>query len=107
MTIDVEVHLSIPIINEQVRKKLERKFNAIHDQTFKQRVNYNASNDFKGEVKEMRHDGNTEPKWIWVDTQTFFIPAHWDIEHAKHTQKDIKQILREWGKVKFRTRVSA
>jgi hypothetical protein len=103
MTVEVEAHLSIPIINEQVRKELEQKFNAIHDQTFKQRVNYNKSNNFQGEVLEMKHQDH----WIWVDAQTFFIPAHWDIDHAKQTQNDIKQILREWGKVKFRTRISA
>jgi len=102
MTHSVEVSLHIPIINPEVRQKLDEEFRQLHDQTFKQEVNIKPQKEgsMKGEVKEMKHGLG-----IWVDAQTFFIPCHWDYNHMVQTQKDIKKVLKKFG-LKARTRLS-
>ena len=103
MTTEIDVKLSIPIINPEVRTKMAKRFNEIHDQTFMQTVNYTPQKDgsMKGETKAMEHS----PEFIWVDSQFFYIPCHWSYEHAIETQINIKQVLKEFG-MKGRTRVS-
>ena len=104
MTTDILVHLTIPIINPEVRTKMAKRFNEIHDQTFKQEVGIHfhpEDGTTHGSIKPMEHGS----EFSWANTQFFFIPCNWSYEHALETQKNIKQVLKEFG-MKARTTVS-